>query len=170
MVPAGVFRGEDHGRDVGKGVAIVITEVVQAEDDGNTPLPRPPHQLKAGRMPAVGEQDVGPEPVEDLPGQVKEYHRLAPVGRPLEAAGSRRHDRNPDAVERRSSTSAVRPVPISAWNRWMGSSSVASTSSSDVSRSVSRIPVVSTRQSVPRPASNSRSSRVHKAAPLEGSR
>ena len=45
-----------------------------------------------------------------------------------------------------------------------------STSSREVSRSGSRIPVVSTRQSIARAASNSSSSRVHKAAPLEGSR
>ena len=66
----------------------------------------------------------------------------------------------------RSITSAALPVPSSAWNRWVGSSRVASTSSSDVSRSGSRIPVVGTRQSIPRAASNSR---VHKAAPLERS-
>ena len=70
----------------------------------------------------------------------------------------------------RSITSADLPVPSSAWNRRTGSSRVANTSSSDVSRSGSRIPVVSTRQSIPRAASNSSSSRVHKAAPLEGSR
>ncbi len=70
----------------------------------------------------------------------------------------------------RSITLAALPVPSSAWNLWVGSSSVANTSSSDVSRSGSRMPVVSTRQSIPRLASSSSNSRVHKAVPLEGSR
>ncbi len=70
----------------------------------------------------------------------------------------------------RSMTSAVLPAPNSAQNRWQGNSRVASTSSSVVSRSGSSTPVVSTRQSIPRAANSSSSSRVHKAAPLEGSR
>ena len=47
MVAAGVFRRENHGRDIGKGPAVVfavaplrfaVAEVVQVEDDGNSPL------------------------------------------------------------------------------------------------------------------------------------
>jgi hypothetical protein len=52
VVAAGVFRREDHGRDVGRGPAIVVTEVVQVENQGSTLQSRPPRQLEAGRMPA----------------------------------------------------------------------------------------------------------------------
>ena len=108
MVVTGVFRRKDHGRDVGKSPAVVlavaplrfaVAEVVQVEDDGNPPLPRPPHQLEAGRMTAVGQQHVGPEPVEDLVDQLEEDRRLARVGRPLGAAGHRGHERHPNAVD-----------------------------------------------------------------------
>jgi DNA-directed RNA polymerase specialized sigma24 family protein len=70
----------------------------------------------------------------------------------------------------RSITSAARPAASVAWNRRAGSSRVARTSSSDVARSWSSTPAESTRQSIPRPASNSSISLVASAAPLEGSR
>ncbi len=50
-------------------------------------------------MAAVGQQHIGPEAVEDLPGQFEEDVRLPPIGRPLGAAGSRRHDRHPHTVD-----------------------------------------------------------------------
>ena len=134
------------------------------------PLLRPPHQLKAGRMPAVGQEHAGPEPVEDLLGQLEKDHRLARVGRPLGATGRRRHDRHPHAVDPQVDHLGRFARFQFAWNRRIGSSSMAKPSSSDVSRSGSRMPVVSTLQSIPRAASSSSNSRVHKAAPLEGSR
>jgi len=99
MVAARVLRREHHGRGVGKGPAIVVIEVVQVEDHGNPPLARPPHQLETGRMTAVSQQHVGPEPVEDLVGQLEEDRRLPRVGRPLGATGYRGHGRHPDAVD-----------------------------------------------------------------------
>ena len=69
----------------------------------------------------------------------------------------------------RSITSATLHVPSSAWNRRVGSSKGVSTSSRDVSRSGSRNPCREHPAIHPaRPSSSS--SRVHKAAPLEGSR
>ena len=121
-------------------------------------------------MTAVSQQHVGPEPVEDLVGQLEEDRRLPRVGRPLGATGYRGHERHRDAVDAqvdhlgRSALSQLRLEPP---DRKLQSGD---TSSSDVSRSGSRMPVVSTRQSAPRAASSSSSSRVHKAAPLEGSR
>ena len=50
-------------------------------------------------MAAVGQQHIGPEAVEDLPGQCEEVVRLPPIGRPLGAAGGRRHDRHPHTVD-----------------------------------------------------------------------
>ena len=50
-------------------------------------------------MPAVSQQHVGPEPVEDLLGQLKEDRRLARVGRPLGTTGHRGHERHPNAVD-----------------------------------------------------------------------
>ena len=83
MVAPGAFRREDHSRDVGKGPAVVVTKVVQVEDDGNLQHSRPPHQLEAGPMPIVGQQHVRPEPVKDLPGQPEKDLRLPRVGCPL---------------------------------------------------------------------------------------
>jgi hypothetical protein len=72
---------------------------VQVQDHGNPSLSRPPHQLEAGRMPAVSQHHVGPEPVEDLLGQLKEDRRLARVARPLGTTGRRGHERHPAAVD-----------------------------------------------------------------------
>jgi len=99
MVAAGVFRWEDHSRDVGKRPAVVVTEVVQVEYHGNSPQSRPPHQLEAGRMPAVRQQHVRPEPVEDLLSQVEEDRRLAGVGRPLGATRGHGHESDPNAAD-----------------------------------------------------------------------
>jgi len=50
-------------------------------------------------MTAVGQQHVGPEPIEDLFGEVEKDGLLAWVGRALGAAGCRRHERDPNAVD-----------------------------------------------------------------------
>ena len=50
-------------------------------------------------MTAVSQQHIGPEPVEDLLGQLEENRRLARVGRPLGATGDRGHERDPDPVD-----------------------------------------------------------------------
>ena len=120
-------------------------------------------------MPAVSQQHVGPEPVEDLLDQLEEDRRLAGSGDRSARLDTVGMSVTCTPLTLRSITLAALPIPSSAWNLRAGSSRVANTSSSDVSRSGSRIPVVSTRQSIPRPASSSSSSRVHKAAPLEGS-
>ena len=57
--------GENHGKEDAGSERLPVTE--QMGDNGNTPLPRPPHQLEAGRMTPVGQQHVGPEALEDLP-------------------------------------------------------------------------------------------------------
>jgi hypothetical protein len=59
---------------------------MQMKDHGNPPQSRSPHQLEAGRMTAVSQQHVGPEPVEDLLGQLEKDRRLARVGRAFRAA------------------------------------------------------------------------------------
>ncbi len=51
---------------------VVVTEVVQMEDDRDDSCPRSLHQLEARGMAAIGEQDIGPEPIQDLLGQVEE--------------------------------------------------------------------------------------------------
>ena len=61
-------------------------------------LRRPDSVPNTCRMAAVGQQHVRPEAFEYLPGQLEEDVRLPPIGRPLGAAGSRRHDRHPHAV------------------------------------------------------------------------
>ena len=50
-------------------------------------------------MTAVSQQHVGPEPVEDLVGQLEEDRRLSRVGRPLGTTGRRGHERHPAAVD-----------------------------------------------------------------------
>jgi len=50
-------------------------------------------------MPAVGQQHVGPEPVEDLIGQFEEDRRLPRVWRPFGTTRDRGHERHPDAVD-----------------------------------------------------------------------
>ena len=54
---------------------------------------------RGSRMTAVSRQHIGPEPVEDLLGQLEENRRLARAGRPLGATGDRGHDRDPDPVD-----------------------------------------------------------------------
>ncbi len=85
----------------------------QVADDGNPALPRP---------------------AASTPGwpHTRRSARLEAVGMTV--------TRTP--FKARSMTSAGLPVAISAWNRWQGNSRVASTSSSVVFRSESRIPVV----------------------------
>ena len=73
MVAPGVLGGEDHGRDVGKGPAIVVAEIVEMEDNRNPPGPGPAHQLGADRMASVSEQHVRLKAVEHLLGQVEEH-------------------------------------------------------------------------------------------------
>ena len=81
-----VFGGEDHGRRVGEGRAVAVSEIVQMEDHGDPPRPAAAHQLEAGRMTAVGQQHVGPEPVEHLLGQLQENGPLPRIRRPLRPA------------------------------------------------------------------------------------
>jgi hypothetical protein len=82
-VTGGIDRGEEHGRRVGKGPAIVVTEVVQVKDDRDVSQPRPPHQLQAGGMTPVGQQHVGPKPLQNLVGQVEKRSRFSHVERTL---------------------------------------------------------------------------------------
>jgi hypothetical protein len=69
-------------------------------------------------MTAVSQQHVGPEPVEDLVGQLEEDRRLPRVGRPLGATGYRGHERHRDAVDAqvdhlgRSARSQLRLQPL----------------------------------------------------------
>jgi len=69
-------------------------------------------------MTAVGRQDVGPKPVEDLLGQLEEGRRLPPVGRRLGTTEYRGHERHPDAIDTevdhlgRLAFSEVRPEPL----------------------------------------------------------
>jgi len=69
-------------------------------------------------MPAVAQQHVGPEPVQDLLGQLEYDRRLPLVGRPVSAAGRRRHDRHPNAVHAQVGGSAGdrlwQPEPIAS--------------------------------------------------------
>ena len=76
-------------------------------------------------MPAVGEQHIRLEPVEDLVGQIEKHGPFSPVGGAIRPAGGcgKSVTRTPPTV--RSITSAVPPVPRSAWNRRTGSSRVA---------------------------------------------
>ena len=113
-------------------------------------------------MTAVGQQHVGPEPVEDLFGQVEEDRHSRWSGdrsARLDTVGMRV---TRTALTLRSIISAARLFPSSALNLWTGNSRAASISSRDVSRSGSRIPVVSVK------VLSGRQGRVAKAAIVFG--
>lgn len=71
-------------------------------------------------MPAVGQQDLGPEPIEDLLGEVEERRRLDPVGGPLDAAEGRGQQRDPDASEYQIEDVGPAPRESAARTRWIG--------------------------------------------------
>jgi hypothetical protein len=77
--PVGRLRG------VGKGPAIVVTEIVQVKDDRDRPHTSPPHQLQAGGMTTVSQQYMRPKPLQYLVGQVEKARRFPHVGRALGA-------------------------------------------------------------------------------------
>ena len=60
--------------------AIVVAEVVQVEDNRDASGPSPAHELEADRMPAVGQQNLGPEPVQHLVGQVEKQCAFSRTG------------------------------------------------------------------------------------------
>ena len=103
-----------HRRDVGEPAAVVVAEVVQVEDDRRAAVRAPAASTPGDGMSAVGQQHVGPEPVEHLLGQVEEHARPRAGRAPVGPAGGRGQHRDADAVELRSTTSAVPPRPSDA--------------------------------------------------------
>jgi len=121
-------------------------------------------------MTAVSQQHIGPEPVEDLLGQLEEDRRLVRVGRPLGATGDRGHERDPDPVDAqvdhlgRSARSQLRLKPPGGKLQG-GEPLVERRFPLRVEDPCCEHPAIH-----PRPASSSSSSRVLEAAPLEGFR
>ena len=131
-----VFRGEDDRRDIGEPSAVAIAEVVQVEDDGRAGRACPTHQLQADGVSAVGQQGLGPEPFEDLLGEVEEHGALVRGGRPVGPAGGRGQHGDADAADLQVDHLRVPPRPSDASRRRAEPSRprLASNSSTVVSR------------------------------------
>ena len=69
------------------------------ENHGRALGPGPNHQVAADGVATVGQQNLGPEPIERLCGEFQEERRFTRTGRPLRPAEACGQQRDPYAVE-----------------------------------------------------------------------